>query len=122
MAWNNIKTHQFHGYGTNAQGLLVKNSSKADNACEVISAGATAPMCIGVVKEENLKDGDPCGIAREGLVMCVADGPINNGDYVKPSTTVDGYVTKTTDKTEAIGYAGQSVTNKDYKLEVYLTL
>lgn len=121
MAWNNYKTDQFYGYGTRAQGLLVRSSDKKEHACEVISAGATAPLFIGVVKEPNLKDGDPCGIAREGMVMCVADGALKTGDFVKPSTTDAGYVTKATVVTDAIGYAGQAATNKDDLVEVYLT-
>lgn len=123
MAWNNIKTLQMKGYGTIAQGLLVKYSEKDDNACEVVSAGATAPCgIVGVVKEPTRKDGETCGVATEGLVSFVADGAIGKGKPIKPSTTTAGYVTQATSHAEAIGYAGRAATQKDEVFEGYFKL
>ena len=120
MAWNNIKTLQMRGYGTKAQGLLVRYSEKEDNACEVVSAGATAPLpIVGVVKEPTMKDGEVCGIATEGLVMFVADGVIAKGKPIKSSTTDAGYVTQASSDSEAIGYAGRAATKKGELFEGY---
>lgn len=120
MAWNNIKTLQMKGYGTKAQGLLVKYSKQEENACETVSAGATHQIGImGVVKEPTMKDGEVCGIATEGLCMFIADGAIAAGDPIKPSTTDAGYVTKATSGAEAIGYAGRAATQKGELFEGY---
>ena len=118
MAWNNTKTHQFRGYKTRTEGLVVQMSKEADNACEVMPKGSSE-VCIGVVKEPNIEDGKVCGIVREGMCMFVADGPIKKGEPLTISTTTDGYVTKGT-TTNIIGYAGQDVSSKDELFEGYL--